>query len=330
MRERTSRGESLYELDEDVLTQLDVDLTSRRRSAYLCARFRSTTCARWRSGCPARRGDSLDPSTLGEVLADVPRLAQAAAVPEAATIGRRAGRAPGGGGARRRGRGPAAGGRAGVDGPLFIGGHWVPQMIELAGGEDVLGCPARSRAPRRGRARGGRARDRGCRCRAATTPSRRLRRRSAGAGTWPSSARACTRWTPRPTSAPGAAPGGRRGAARHLLHPELVPAPARGARSSWTWSAQRRSVSRRPRSTDHGERAQAAAQHVRHRWRHAQDAGRLEQHQRRERGRRPGADVAAIEMPETVKVMSRLSPIQRPRPFHRLMPRLRITTPRLP
>ena len=23
--------------------------------------------------------------------------------------------------------------------PLFIGGHWVPQMIELAGGEDVLG-----------------------------------------------------------------------------------------------------------------------------------------------------------------------------------------------
>jgi iron complex transport system substrate-binding protein len=25
--------------------------------------------------------------------------------------------------------------------PLFIGGHWVPQMIELAGGEDVLGLP---------------------------------------------------------------------------------------------------------------------------------------------------------------------------------------------
>ncbi|HKP21812.1 MAG TPA: BtuF-related (seleno)protein, partial [Thermoleophilaceae bacterium] len=25
--------------------------------------------------------------------------------------------------------------------PLYIGGHWVPQMIELAGGEDVLGLP---------------------------------------------------------------------------------------------------------------------------------------------------------------------------------------------
>ena len=23
--------------------------------------------------------------------------------------------------------------------PIYIGGHWVPQMIELAGGEDVLG-----------------------------------------------------------------------------------------------------------------------------------------------------------------------------------------------
>ena len=23
--------------------------------------------------------------------------------------------------------------------PPFIGGHWVPEMIEIAGGEDVLG-----------------------------------------------------------------------------------------------------------------------------------------------------------------------------------------------
>jgi iron complex transport system substrate-binding protein len=25
--------------------------------------------------------------------------------------------------------------------PVFIGGHWVPQMIEIAGGEDLLGFP---------------------------------------------------------------------------------------------------------------------------------------------------------------------------------------------
>jgi iron complex transport system substrate-binding protein len=25
--------------------------------------------------------------------------------------------------------------------PVYVGGHWVPQMIELAGGDDVLGLP---------------------------------------------------------------------------------------------------------------------------------------------------------------------------------------------
>jgi iron complex transport system substrate-binding protein len=25
--------------------------------------------------------------------------------------------------------------------PVWVGGHWVPQMIELAGGEDALGLP---------------------------------------------------------------------------------------------------------------------------------------------------------------------------------------------
>jgi iron complex transport system substrate-binding protein len=25
--------------------------------------------------------------------------------------------------------------------PVYVGGHWVPQMIELAGGEDVIGMP---------------------------------------------------------------------------------------------------------------------------------------------------------------------------------------------
>src|SRR5207249_4841609 len=25
--------------------------------------------------------------------------------------------------------------------PIYVGGHWVPQMIEVAGGEDVLGLP---------------------------------------------------------------------------------------------------------------------------------------------------------------------------------------------
>jgi iron complex transport system substrate-binding protein len=32
--------------------------------------------------------------------------------------------------------------------PVFAGGHWVPQLIEYAGGEDVLGLPGEPSAER--------------------------------------------------------------------------------------------------------------------------------------------------------------------------------------
>jgi iron complex transport system substrate-binding protein len=85
---------------------------------------------------------SLDPSTIGEVLADIPRLAAAAGVPEAgeqlaAEVGERlAAVEEAVDGAPR----PRVAALEWLD-PVFIGGHWVPQMIELAGGEDVLGLP---------------------------------------------------------------------------------------------------------------------------------------------------------------------------------------------
>jgi iron complex transport system substrate-binding protein len=85
---------------------------------------------------------SLDPSTLGEVLADVPRLAQAAGVEEAgeelaedaaariAAVERAVEGAPR----------PRVAALEWLD-PIYVGGHWVPQMIELAGGVDLLGQP---------------------------------------------------------------------------------------------------------------------------------------------------------------------------------------------
>ena len=83
---------------------------------------------------------SLDPETLGDVLGDLDRIATAAGEPELAgplraVLEARIERV-----------------RAAVDGlgrprvaalewldPVFLGGHWVPEMIELAGGADVLG-----------------------------------------------------------------------------------------------------------------------------------------------------------------------------------------------
>jgi iron complex transport system substrate-binding protein len=142
VRERTSRGEALYELDAETLEELDVDLIVTQAVCEVCAvSFDDVRAVAER--LPTKpEVISLDPSTLGEVLADIPRLAEAAGAPEAGErLADEAGerleaveRAVEG--ARR----PRVAALEWLD-PVFIGGHWVPQMIELAGGEDVLGMP---------------------------------------------------------------------------------------------------------------------------------------------------------------------------------------------
>jgi iron complex transport system substrate-binding protein len=142
VRARTARGESLYELDRETLHELEVDLIVTQAVCEVCAvSFDDVSAVAER--LPTRpRVVSLDPSTLGEVLADVPRLADAAGAHEAGELL-----------AQEAADRIAAVERA-VDGagrprvaalewldPLYVGGHWVPQMIELAGGEDVLGLP---------------------------------------------------------------------------------------------------------------------------------------------------------------------------------------------
>ena len=142
VRERTGRGEALYELDEATLQELDPELIVTQAVCEVCAvSFDDVRAVADR--LPSRpRVLSLDPSTIGEVLADVPRLAEAAATPAAGSrlteeAGARLDRV-----------------RAAVEGaprfrvaalewldPVFVGGHWVPQMIDFAGGEDVLGLP---------------------------------------------------------------------------------------------------------------------------------------------------------------------------------------------
>jgi iron complex transport system substrate-binding protein len=142
VRERTSRGEALYELDADTLAELEVDLIVTQAVCEVCAvSFDDVRAVAER--LPTQPDViSLDPSTLGEVLADMPRLAAAAGVHEAgerlaAEAGERLEAVEQAvEGARR----PRVAALEWLD-PVFVGGHWVPQMIELAGGEDVLGMP---------------------------------------------------------------------------------------------------------------------------------------------------------------------------------------------
>ena len=86
---------------------------------------------------------ALDPKTLGETLGDVRTLAEAT---DRRERGRRA-RATGGRAHRPRAGWPCAARRrprvAALEwlDPVYVAGHWTPQLIELAGGEDVLGLP---------------------------------------------------------------------------------------------------------------------------------------------------------------------------------------------
>jgi iron complex transport system substrate-binding protein len=142
VRERTGRGEALYELDEVTLESLDVDLIVTQAVCEVCAVSFDDVRAVAERLPTHPEVISLDPSTLGEVLADVPRLAEAAGADEAGErlldeAGERieaVERAVEG--ARR----PRVAALEWLD-PVYIGGHWVPQMIELAGGEDALGLP---------------------------------------------------------------------------------------------------------------------------------------------------------------------------------------------
>ena len=142
VRERTGRGEALYELDTEVLHELGVDLIVTQAVCEVCAVSFDDVRAIAEELPTTPHVISLDPSTLGEVMADVPRLADAAGAPEAgdALVEEAAARLDAVKDAVAGATRPRVAALEWVD-PVYVGGHWVPQMIELAGGEDALGMP---------------------------------------------------------------------------------------------------------------------------------------------------------------------------------------------
>lgn len=147
VRERTERGEALYELDEEQLAGLSPDLVVTQAVCEVCAVSYDDVVAVAGRLDSRPRVLSLDPSTLGDVLADAERLADTAGVPEAGErlVGdarERLARVRDACAGAPRPRLLALEWLA----PPYVGGHWVPEMVELAGGEDVLGSAgARSR-----------------------------------------------------------------------------------------------------------------------------------------------------------------------------------------
>jgi iron complex transport system substrate-binding protein len=140
-------GKALYSLDEERLAELEPELIVTQAVCDVCAvSFEDVVEVAAR--LPGRpRVVQQDPSSLGEVLADVTRLGAAAGIEERARE------------LRDELEERLAAVRAAVAGapaprvialewldPPFLGGHWIPEMIAIAGGEDIAG-PAGAKSP---------------------------------------------------------------------------------------------------------------------------------------------------------------------------------------
>src|SRR3954468_18150464 len=140
VRERTERGEAIYELDAETLRELKPDLIVTQQVCEVCA-VSFDDVRKVAESIPSEpQVLSLDPSTIGEVLADIRTLAVAAEAPEAGErlLEESANRLDRGAAAVESAERPRVLALEWLD-PPYAGGHWVPQMIELAGGEDALG-----------------------------------------------------------------------------------------------------------------------------------------------------------------------------------------------
>jgi len=142
VRERTERGEAIYELDAERLQELEPDLIVTQELCPVCAV--SVDDVRAVAGTiPSRpRVVALDPHTLGESFGDVRTIAQHTRSRDAALdlIARQRARIDAVRIAVRKAERIPVAAIEWLD-PVFVAGHWTPQLIDLAGGIDVLGFP---------------------------------------------------------------------------------------------------------------------------------------------------------------------------------------------
>jgi len=136
-----ARGESIYAVDAELLSSLSPDLILTQDLCHVCAASPddlATALTRFRRPPQVL---SLTPRSLAEVWDDIRRVGEATgrcceAEALAAALERRV--------AAIEATSARAGSRPRVlclewlD-PYFVGGHWIPEMVWKAGGEDVLG-----------------------------------------------------------------------------------------------------------------------------------------------------------------------------------------------
>jgi iron complex transport system substrate-binding protein len=141
VREFVSRGESLYAVDAEALENLAPDLIVTQDLCHVCAASPDDLAAALARFDRRPEVLCLNPQDLGDVWRDI------------LWVGEETGRGP-----RAEALVKQIGGRLGALEsqladvsdrprvgflewlqPFYVGGHWVPEMIEMAGGEDVFG-----------------------------------------------------------------------------------------------------------------------------------------------------------------------------------------------
>jgi iron complex transport system substrate-binding protein len=140
VKQRTLEGKSIYELDETMLRELQPDLIVTQALCSVCAVSFDDVRAIAQEIGSHPEVISLDPHTVGEVLGDARTLGQATNRKDAAVdlVHEASARIDRIRLALRGARRPKVAALEWLD-PPFAAGHWTPQLIEYAGGEDVLG-----------------------------------------------------------------------------------------------------------------------------------------------------------------------------------------------
>ena len=133
---------TIYELDTDLLSDLEPDLIVTQELCPVCAVTYDEVVkeAEQIASCP--KVIALDPKTIGETMGDIRTVAAATGARDAALdlVARQRARMDRVRLAVKGAERPTLAAIEWFD-PVFTAGHWTPQLIELAGGIDVLGFP---------------------------------------------------------------------------------------------------------------------------------------------------------------------------------------------
>jgi iron complex transport system substrate-binding protein len=141
--EQVTKGKSVYQIDESLLRSLAPDLIITQELCEVCATPLQEVSKTIANLNPKPRILSLTPHNLEEVLGDVIRVGRATGKLEraAAVVSRLQGRVDRVRGRCKtvpRGERPSVFCLEWLD-PVYCSGHWMPELVEYAGGHEVLG-----------------------------------------------------------------------------------------------------------------------------------------------------------------------------------------------